>query len=117
MMDERAILCRKSQHSRNMTRILTKYLQRPLLVDPRRQEEKYVEDIGTFLEPAGVNPDLQGAYTVLKRWYCHESRREPNPLRVNMTKVAGDYAALYRREEPTPPRILLLTHVTPFTTN
>ena len=35
----------------------------------------------------------------------------------DMAKVTGDYATLYRREEPPPSRIPVPTHVIPFRVN
>ena len=60
--------------------------------------EKAAEEIAACLEPDTGNLDLRGAYAVLKSWYRHASVRAPNPLRVDMDKVTGDYVAMYRRE-------------------
>ena len=69
---------------------LNKYFQRSLLVDSRKQAGRSTEEIGDCLEPKFGNPDRQGAYTVLKRWYHHVSVRTPNPLWADMAKVMGD---------------------------
>ena len=50
------------------------------------------------------NPDLQGAYSVLKRWYRQAPARSPSPSRVDMAKVTVDYAMLYQQEETTNPQ-------------
>ena len=50
-----------------------------LLVNSSQKEGKAVEDIGAYLEPETGNPELQRAYTVLKRWYPHTSVRASNP--------------------------------------
>ena len=40
-------------------------------------------------------PDLIGAYSVIKMWYHHASKRAPNPSWSDMAKVTRDYAAMY----------------------
>ena len=102
-VDERATLRHNPRHNRNVARKLAKAVHMSILVDYRQQVEKAAEYIGACLEAATGNPDLRGAYTVLKSWYCHASARAPKPSRVDMAKVTGDYAVLYRREFPTPP--------------
>ena len=72
-------------------------------------------DIGAFLYTTqGISPYLQGAYTILNRWYCHTSARQPNPLRADLEKVSRYYAAPYQREDLSPPGRPVPTHVTPF---
>ena len=62
-------------------------------------------------------PDLRGEYTVLKRWYRQTSAISPNPLQADMSKVAEDYAPLYRWEEPTPPGRPVPTRIRTFGVN
>ena len=88
-----------------------------LVVDSSKQVERAAEEIGTCLELTLGNPDLGGGYTVLKRWYRHASVRAPKSSRKDMSKVMGDYAALYWKEDPTPPGKSVPTHVTPFRVN
>ena len=65
------------------------------------------------MEPAIGGLDPHGAYTILKRWYRHTPIRTPNPSRIDMEKVRGDFQTLYQREEPQPPGLPLATHVNP----
>ena len=51
---------------------------------------------------------------MLRMWYLHASARAPNPSWVDMDKVTGYYAALYRREDLTPPGGPVMTHVMSF---
>ena len=88
-----------------------------LFVDSRRQEERSTEGIGAYLKPTSGNSDLWGPYTLIKQGYCHASVRAPNPLLSDMEKVTGDYAVLYRQEDPTTPGIPVPTHFTPFRFN
>ena len=47
--------------------------------------EVAADDIGAFLEMTqGTYPDLQGAYTTLKRYYRHTLTRQPSPPRVEL---------------------------------
>ena len=39
--------------------------------------------------------------------------RPPNLFQADMAKVKGCYTALYQRQEPTTPGILVPTHATP----
>ena len=80
-----------------MDHILTKSIRRFLLVDSRKITERAAEEIGSCLDPASGTPqDLQGAYTILKRWYSHASARAPSPLWADMVKVSAG--------GPDPPR-------------
>ena len=73
------------------------------------------EEIGTCLDTTqGTSPDIQGAYTILKRWYSHASARQPNSLWLNLEKVSWCNAALYQKEYLSPPGIPVLIHVDPF---
>ena len=54
---------------------------------------------------------------MIKRWHRHMSVRAPNPSGADMEKFTGDYATLYRREEPTTPGRPGPTHITPFKVN
>ena len=66
-------------------------------MESRWQAEKAAEEIGACLESETSNPDLSGSYAVFKSWYQHTSVRAPNPSRLDMVKVTGDYAALCLR--------------------
>ena len=66
LIDERAAFRCKTLQKRNLARTLTKAVQISLHVGFRRRAERAAEEIGAYLEPAAGNPDLQGAYTVLK---------------------------------------------------
>ena len=52
-------------------------------------------DIGECLEPSTGGADSWGVYTILNRWYQHESAREPNPSRTDIEKFRGDFQTLY----------------------
>ena len=104
LIDKRAYLHCNYHHNRNVARTLTKAVQRSLLVDSRRRAESSTEEIEACLEPTLGNPDLQGTYTVIKRWYCQASANASNSSQEDMAKVKGYYAALYRKDNPTPPR-------------
>ena len=96
MIDERAFLRRNTQHNWNVALTLTKSVRRSLPVDSRKLAERVTKEIGDFLDPAlGTHQYLQGAYTIIKRWYFHASTRVPKPSRAYMSKVTGDYVALY----------------------
>ena len=58
-----------------------------------------------------TTPFLQGDYTILKKWYQNPLSRQPNPLRADLEKVSGEYAALYQQEDRSPPGRLFLTHI------
>ena len=103
LIDNRTALRLNPGHNRNMAHKITKYVLRSLLVESRRITEKAAEEISTCLEPETVNPDVRGAYTVLKSWYHHASTRAPKPSWADTDNVTGDYAALYWKEELLPP--------------
>ena len=86
-------------------------------MDSSREAERASEEIGACLEPTPGNPDLRRGYTLLKRWYRHESVRDPNPSRADIENFMGEYATLYRQEEPTPLGRPVPTDVTPFRVN
>ena len=117
MIDECTALSHNPLHKINVERKITKSVWRSLLVDSRQPAEKAADDIGACLEPLTVNPDLRGAYAVLKSWYCHASARALNPSEADMAKFIGDYYALYRRKETTPSGIPLPNHIKPFRVN
>ena len=74
--------------------------------------------IDDFLETTrGTSPDIQGAYTILKRCYHHSSARQQNPPWSDLEKVSRDYAAIYYQEDPSPLGKPFLTHIDPFQIN
>jgi hypothetical protein len=48
------------------------------------------------------DPDLQGAWNIVKRWYRHATACQPHPAREDLQKVSNDYATLYTAEVPSP---------------
>ena len=70
-------------------------------------------ETGACLDPVKGGADLFGAYTILKRWYWHESARAPNPSRTEVEIFRGGLHTLYQREEPHSPGLPLATHVKP----
>ena len=60
--------------ARNVAETLKKSVRKSLVADKRRIADVTVKDIGAFLENLqGKQSDLQGAYSILKRWYQHTS--------------------------------------------
>ena len=96
---------------------MTKFIQKSLLVDSRRQTEKEVKEIGECLESMMGSTDLRRSCALLKSWYLHTSARAQKSLQADMYKVTGDYTEMYQREEPTPPGRVVPTHVKPFGVN
>ena len=83
--------------------------------ESQRRAEVATEEIGACLETTEVNsPYIQGAYTILKRWYHHALARQLNPSQADLEKVSWDYSALYQWEDPSPPGRPVPTHVSPF---
>ena len=117
LIDEHAALRHNPCHRRNMVRDLTKSVRRFLIEDFQQRSEKVTEEIREFFELETGDTYLQGAYTVLKRWYHHVSARAPNSSRVNIPKVSKNYATIYHREDPHPPGRPLDTHIYTFQIN
>ena len=62
-----------------------------------------MEEVGAYLETTqGDFQDLQGAYTILKRWYRHAS--VTNLSWADLEKVSGEYTVLYHNEDSSPLR-------------
>ena len=56
--------------NRNVSRTMTRAVQQYLVLDNRLREKVAAEDIGDCVDSnQGTPSDLQGAYSVLKRWY------------------------------------------------
>ena len=108
-----ASLCCITQHIRNVARTLTNAVWRSHLVESRKRAARAAKEIVSCLELAsGTTQVLQGAYTILKRWYCHASARVTNTSRAGMAKFTGECAALYWREDMIPPGRPVTNHVT-----
>ena len=65
------------------------------MADSRRRVEEAATDIRECLEPSTGGADSWGVYTILKRWYQHESAREPNHSQTDIEKFRGDFQTLY----------------------
>ena len=64
--------------------------------------------------PQNQPPNIKGEYAILKRWHLHSSVRHTNPSRADIEKVSGDYAALYRCKDSSPPGRPILIHIETF---
>ena len=117
LIDEHAYLHHNSCQNHNMACTLTMSFWRSLSMDSKRRAEGGLEDIIAYLEPTPGNPNLCGAYTVIKRCYWHESVRATNPSWADMEKVLGNYGALYSWEDLTLSGRPVPTQVTPFRFN
>ena len=96
---------------------MNRLILRSLVVDSRRRSDRAAEEIGACLKLTLGNPDLPGAYTMLKWRYFRVTVRYTNPLWADMANVAGDYTTLNQREDPKPPGRPVTTQVTPFRIN
>ena len=104
LIHARADHLRQADHKWNVARTLKKAVRNSLREDKSFREEAAMEEIGEFLEtPKGTTSDPQGAYSILKRWYQHESRIQPHHSCTDFDHMSGEYAALYQREDPPPP--------------
>ena len=112
LIDQRCSLRRNKFHNRATARQLTRQIKAGLKLDRKRRTEAAATQMANLL--AGEDPDLQGAYTVLKRWYKHATARQPKPSRENLESVAQQYRQLYTAEDPTPPGDPVPVHVHPF---
>ena len=78
MIYARASLRHRPDHNQNVVCTMTWAVRRSLNAESFRQAEVAVEDIGTFMKmPQGTLLDIQGTYTILKRWYCQSSAQKP----------------------------------------
>ena len=103
MIDALTTLHLQPDHNCNLARTMTWSVQRSLTVDSLCQAKVDDEEIGNCLETTqGTLPYLQGAYTVLKRWYLHTSAQQIHPSRADLENLSGNYAALYCRDNPSP---------------
>ena len=71
MVNTRADHCRQPDHNQNMARTLTKKEKKLLMVmvDTCRRAHVAAEEIGACLETLhGTPPDIQWAYSILKKW-------------------------------------------------
>jgi hypothetical protein len=112
LIDSRASLRRDPHHSWQRTRALTRQIKASLKLDRAKRVEDAAAAIAACMTPD--NPDIQGAYTVLKRWYRHAAARPPKPSRENLNRVSANFHALYTCELPSPPGAPLVPQVGPF---
>ena len=72
-------------------------VRRSITAESRQLAEVSAGEVGVCIEtPDGESPYIQGAYTIVKRWYRGASARKPYPSQADMEMVSRDYAALYQ---------------------
>jgi hypothetical protein len=101
LIDTRAALRRNKHHSCQQARVLTQQINQSLKVDRKNRAEAASKEIQACLNPE--EPDLQGAWNIVKRWYRHATARQPHPAREDLHKVSNEYQALYTAKVPSPP--------------
>ena len=112
LIDTRSDQRRRQDHNWNMACTLTRAVQKFMLVDTRYIAEVVVEEIGACLDsPQGTPSYLQGAYSLLKRWYRHAPMCQPQHSWTDLEKVSGDNTALYQWEDPPLPVWPFPTHI------
>ena len=113
LIDAGAALRRNPFHGQQQAQVLTCQIGSSLKVDRRRRAEVAATEIGQCL--GNEQPDLKGAFDILKRWYRHASSRPPKPSRQDLQKISKECEALCKRRvqvgAPIP------SHVEPFPIN
>jgi len=95
-MAKRCRLRRDKHHSRQQARALTRQITRSLKQDRKER----VAAAGAEIEVCLENHDLQGAWTIARRWYRFAGDRPSLPTRENMLVLTQTRIDLYRVQPP-----------------